>query len=130
MYLALFALRVHILLHLPDSNHRGHLHSLLRETPSLSQTDSLSILMAEVLKVNRPIPDEQVDSSTEKARCTRFSLKYNLNRTNRRRIFAGSLLADDSWHALGASALESFGIYHSLTFLWRAIGHKVLSHGK
>eukprot|EP00553_Chaetoceros_curvisetus_P005922 CAMPEP_0204618206 /NCGR_PEP_ID=MMETSP0717-20131115/4938_1 /ASSEMBLY_ACC=CAM_ASM_000666 /TAXON_ID=230516 /ORGANISM="Chaetoceros curvisetus" /LENGTH=463 /DNA_ID=CAMNT_0051631897 /DNA_START=24 /DNA_END=1415 /DNA_ORIENTATION=+ len=86
------------------------------------QSPSLSILMAEVLKINRPIPDpdSSIQISVEKERCEKFNKVFHYideqNRTQRRRIFAGGLIADDSWHVIGAHALESYGIFHSITF--------------
>eukprot|EP00957_Ditylum_brightwellii_P108601 8282963-Ditylum_brightwellii.AAC.1 len=38
-------------------------------------------------------------------------------RTERRRIFVGSLIADDSWHVIAANVLETYGIFHSVTFV-------------
>ena len=86
----------------------------------LAKPKSLSILQAEVQNINRPNanPDEEFDLSVEKDRCDQFkgNLVYN-GGDKRRRIFAGGLLADDSWHVLGASALETFGIFHSFSFI-------------
>mmetsp|Transcript_37639 Transcript_37639/g.90765 ORF Transcript_37639/g.90765 Transcript_37639/m.90765 type:complete len:555 (-) Transcript_37639:42-1706(-) len=83
---------------------------------------SLSILMAEVLNINRPVPDDESNPetfnlSTEKERCNQFDQLVYGNRTKRRRIFAGGLIADDSWHVLGATAMETYGIFHSVSFI-------------
>lgn len=68
--------------------------------------------------MKRPIPDEKITPFIEETRCEKFGPLAYGGRTQRRRIFAGSLLADDSWHSsLGSSALESYGIYHSITFV-------------
>jgi hypothetical protein len=83
---------------------------------------SLSILMAEVLKVNRPVPDDESNQeifslSIEKERCNQFNKLVYGRKTKRRRIFAGGLIADDSWHVLGANAMETYGIFHSVSFI-------------
>ena len=91
--------------------------TLSRYQSILQKDNSLSILMAEVQNVKRPIPDEKIIPFIEEIRCEKFGPLAYGGRTRRRRIFAGSLLADDSWHSLGSSALESYGIYHSITFV-------------
>jgi len=96
---------------------------LLNETSKIS---SLAILMAAVQDVQRPVLDDQLDLDDQIDSCARFDpLKY-AGRTKRRRIFAGGLLADDSWHVIGANALETFGVYHSVTFVEsnRTQGHE------
>jgi len=87
----------------------------------IKMSKSLSILMAEVQNVDRPIPDDddkEFRLSVEKNRCAQFEslLKYG-GKTKRRRIFAGGLIADDSWHVIGANALETYGIFHSVAFI-------------
>ena len=79
---------------------------------------SLRLLMAKVQKP-RPIPDLQIIAATEQARCQRHGdhFRYNPERTSRARIFAGGLIADDSWHAIGGHAIETYGVYHSVTFV-------------
>lgn len=75
----------------------------------------------------RAIWDEDINYATESQRCakyftyenhvTNFTHYNNQTRTTRRRIFLGSLIADDSWHALGALAMESYGIYTAVAFV-------------
>jgi len=77
--------------------------------------------MEELRNVKHQIINDQenvnIDPSVAKKLCDKFNgLQYD-GRTKKRRIFAGTLVADDSWHVLGASALESYGIYHSFTFV-------------
>lgn len=83
---------------------------------------ALTMLMKEVLKVDRPIPDDisnsnEIDPSIETELCKKFKLLSYNGRTKRRRIFAGGLIADDSWHVIGANALESYGVFHSVTLI-------------
>ena len=84
----------------------------------LQSSPSLSTLMKEVLNTQKPVPDSSINILLEKKRCEKFNKVFHYrNRTKRRRIFAGGLIADDSWHVIGANALESYGIFHSITFI-------------
>ncbi len=76
-----------------------------------------SRLLLQIAQTPRPIPDDVIDIPTEQQRCQRHGLEYATNRTTRRRIFWGSLLADDSWHAIGSVALETYGIFHLAVFV-------------
>jgi len=100
---------------------KERINTLTKMTEKKEKTkSSLSVLLAEVQKTNRPIPDEDevIEPSIEKQRCIQFSKKMFYNgRTKRRRIFVGSLIADDSWHVIAANALETYGIFHSVTFV-------------
>jgi hypothetical protein len=40
-----------------------------------------------------------------------------LNRTSRRRVFMGALIADDPWDTLMAIAAEAYGIYQTVAFI-------------
>ena len=57
------------------------------------------------------------DDYAEIERCQRFGLEFNPERKTRRRIFLGSLIADDSWHSILAHAIEAHGLYHSVAFV-------------
>jgi len=63
----------------------------------------------------RSIPDDAIDPVVEEARCNRYNLKYS-GRKERRRIFYGSNIADDSWHIITIHALEFYGIFHTVVF--------------
>ena len=79
----------------------------------------------------RPVPDRLVNPAYERHRCSKYFyyednkpsfISYNgtnhsSRRQQRRRLFLGSLIADDSWHALGAIAMESYGIYTAVVFV-------------
>lgn len=73
----------------------------------------------------RPIFDEDFDPEYEKERCRKYFTyaagNYTFSdyrpRRKRRRVFLGSLIADDSWHALGAVAMETHGIYTAVAFV-------------
>jgi len=104
------------------------------ESPPLSSTN---IILNAIRDVNRPMVDEHlhgknkdIDPSIAKNICSNFKcagdkecLSYPYDdsdkdrRRKKRRIFAGGLIADDSWHAIGANALETFGIFHSIIFV-------------
>lgn len=83
------------------------LASLLRSSPSLK------LLLQHVLEP--PAPPLQPSIET----CRRFPDLFGTPklRTTKRRIFLGALLADDSWHVLGADALEARDLYHGLVFV-------------
>ncbi len=78
------------------------------------------------------------DIQKETERCQRYGFQYNGNVSmttttepgkpgkpgktetstrKRRRIFWGSLIADDSWHAIAAHIGESYGLYHTVAFI-------------
>ena len=74
----------------------------------------------------RTIPDETFHPHQEERRCAKYFsyenynksfISYNPQPKKRRRLFLGSLIADDSWHALGALAMESYGIYTAAVFV-------------
>ena len=64
----------------------------------------------------RSIPDDIIDPAIEEARCERYNLKYS-GRKERRRIFYGSTIADDSWHIVSITAMENYGIFHSVALV-------------
>ncbi len=55
--------------------------------------------------------------SMELERCKRFGFPYDDTRKTRRRIFFGSLIADDSWHTILAHAIESYDLYHTVALI-------------
>jgi hypothetical protein len=57
-----------------------------------------------------------VDMEVEEARCQRYGFTLS-SPFGRRRIFWGSLLADDSWHALGLAASEFHGLFDTIAFV-------------
>ncbi|KAL7550649.1 hypothetical protein ACHAWF_013862 [Thalassiosira exigua] len=73
----------------------------------------------------RPVWDAEIDPEYEAERCRRYfsytngrkHFRGNYKGRKRRRLFLGSLVADDSWHALGAIAMESYGIYTAVALV-------------
>ena len=57
------------------------------------------------------------DIAAESERCKRYGFEYNSTQKTKRRIFFGSLIADDSWHAILAHAAEASGLYHTVIFV-------------
>ncbi len=58
------------------------------------------------------------DIATESSRCARYGYKYDPAITKRRRrIFMGSLIADDTWHVIAAHAAEAYGLYHTVALI-------------
>ena len=83
--------------------------------------ESISGILANLLEAahaaaSAPVFDEALNVTAEGERCGRYNLPYT-GRTERRRIFYGSLIADDSWHAVLFTALEGYGVYHSAAFV-------------
>jgi len=51
------------------------------------------------------LDEDEDDESVLQARCERYNFEFHMP-FRRRRIFWGSLIADDSWHVLGIAAME------------------------
>jgi len=67
-------------------------------------------------RVPKSVWDEIINVTEEEERCGRYGFGY-LNRTSRRRVFMGALIADDPWDTLMAIAAEAYGIYHTVAFI-------------
>ena len=72
----------------------------------------------------RSVWDDELDSDIETERCRKYfsytdGVKHfsDYKGRKRRRLFLGSLIADDSWHALGALAMETYGVYTAVAFV-------------
>lgn len=102
---------------------RRHLLSVMIER---SNTSSLKT-MFHFLQSHTPREhfDEAIYNHTvEYERCQRYGLTYSPmalpgkgKPARRRRIFFGSLIADDTWHSIGAHAAEVYGLYHTAVFI-------------
>lgn len=86
--------------------------------------DGSERLLLENAMKKRPVWDDNIDPEIEEKRCRRYftyindtKLNTNYKARKRRRVFLGSLIADDSWHALGALAMETYGIYTAVAFV-------------
>ena len=81
-------------------------------------TPSLKVLLKAALSRKQEVHDIEIDPVIEEERCKRYMYTLNTSRPlKRRRIFWGSLLADDSWHVLAMNAMESHGILHTAAFV-------------
>lgn len=81
-------------------------------------TESLHILFQNLSSMK--VRDEEINLEVEAQRCQRynFNLATHTNHTfRRRRIFYGSLVAQDSWHTLAFNAMEAFGVYHVMALV-------------
>jgi hypothetical protein len=92
---------------------------LLQQMETVEQdiAASLKLLLEAVTFHNQAIYDKYDNESEalERERCQRFLWDYDPNRAiKRRRIFWGSLIADDSWHTLTMAALEYYGVRQSV----------------
>lgn len=72
----------------------------------------------------RPVFDDSLHPDWEEERCRKYFTYGNYRKNfsdykgrKRRRVFLGSLIADDSWHALGAIAMETYGVYTAVAFV-------------
>jgi hypothetical protein len=65
------------------------------------------------------LDDGEIDVEREKERCARNDFKILANETHpeRRRLFLGSLLADDSMEVLRAMGTEVYNIFHTVSFV-------------
>lgn len=67
-------------------------------------------------QMHRQIFDEELNATYEAERCQKYDFNYT-GRTTRRRVFYGSLIADDSWATIAISALEHYGILNTVAFV-------------
>lgn len=70
------------------------------------------------------LDDEKIDPNYEKQRCANYNFGYT-NRTKRRRLFLGALLADDSFEVLKAVSTEVYNIYHTVSFVESNVTHNL-----
>ena len=73
-------------------------------------------LLLAAAQTPRPVFDDEIDSTIEAERCQKYNFNYT-GRTNRRRVFYGSLIADDSWATVAMSAIEHYGVLHTVSFV-------------
>ena len=66
--------------------------------------------------------DEEVDPEKEKERCANYNFAYD-GRTERRRLFLGTLIADDSMETLQAVGMEMYNIFHTVSFVESNVTH-------
>ena len=82
-------------------------------------TTSLRVLLGAA--AFRHKEDDRFQSSdplVEEARCQRYGFELDTSKPlHRRRTFWGSLIADDSWHALGIAAMEYHGLIDTIVFV-------------
>jgi hypothetical protein len=70
------------------------------------------------------LDDEIIDPAVEAARCASYNFPYN-NQTHRRRLFLGTLLADDSFEVLNAVSTEIYNIFHTISFIESNVTHNL-----
>ena len=94
---------------------------LLKELLKKNQFPSLDILFNFMINFSPPddfsYGQEITDHSSEVERCKQFGFTYDENRKTRRRIFYGSLIADESWHTILAHAVEAQNLYHTVALI-------------
>jgi len=89
-----------------------------------NMSESLRILFSNLKKhapeeSYRDIIGSRGQVEEERRRCARYGFDYNETAIGkkRRRIFWGSNIADDSWHAIGTHAAEAYGLYHTVALI-------------
>ena len=70
------------------------------------------------------LDDEIIDPVVEAARCASYNFPYT-NQTHRRRLFLGTLLADDSFEVLNAVSTEIYNIFHTISFIESNVTHNL-----
>jgi len=91
----------------------NELHQLCK----LTLEDSYKKKLYPILKqVEEAVARNETEDAT---RCQRYGFNYyNQTKLNIfRRIFVGSLIADDSWNPIDAVAAEGYDIYHTVVFI-------------
>ena len=94
----------------------------------IDRNSSEYMLLQAAIK-QRVVFDDEINMEYETQRCQRYGLTLNMNNNNnnnndgnvvprsRRRIFWGTLIADDTWHTIATTAMESYGIFHTAVFI-------------
>lgn len=86
-------------------------------------SESLRILLTSLERFYQPESyDDEIETKEavklESDRCKRYGFVYNESVTHkRRRIFMGSLVADDTWHVIATHAAEAYGLYHTVVLI-------------
>ena len=57
-----------------------------------------------------------IDTDIEYQRCKNYNFPYT-NRTQRRRLFLGAMIANDSWEVLRAVGTEVYNVFHTISFI-------------
>lgn len=93
----------------------------LLETASRNYHDNQKLAQEKLIPLNdhqkELLKDEQIIPDVERKRCERYGLEYNPNRAERRRLFYGATLADDSFFLLQTLATEGYNLYHTAAFV-------------
>lgn len=96
-------------------------HRQLRSSPPtmlFGDAKGSAKLLLKHAQTPRPVFDEAIHHEVERARCARYKLSYTpTTNKQRRRIFWGANIADDSWHAIASQAIETHGVFHSVAFV-------------
>ncbi|KAL7545997.1 hypothetical protein ACHAWF_009349 [Thalassiosira exigua] len=86
------------------------------QSPLYADANGSSLLLLREAQRQRPVFDEEINVNVEAKWCKRYGMGYD-GRTTRRRVFYGGLIADDSWGTIAMTAIENFGIFHTVAFV-------------
>lgn len=95
---------------------------LLRVEQLDGMPESLRHLLGAATAGDRADQHDESSSATtttaeqEAERCERYGFTLS-SPLKRRRIFWGSLIADDSWHVLGLASMEYYGMFDTIAFV-------------
>lgn len=92
-------------------------HDFMRNVQQTDNlTESLKLLLEAAVASNSTIENDDEEESVLQARCQRYGFRLS-QPLLRRRIFWGSLIADDSWHVLAMAAMEYRDLLHTAVFV-------------
>ena len=63
------------------------------------------------------LDDDTIDQNVERERCQEYGFAYDESRTTRRRLFFGSMIADEAFSVLQTVATEARDVFHTVAFI-------------
>ena len=123
----LFALLTSLSITHPDDLLNDEIPDLEESSPSVTATKwkrklefskdiSVGILSQEPKEFFQKL-QWQVDTETPHERCKRYGYQPKPNPQKRRRLYLGSLIADEPWELIEIVSTESYGIYSGIVFV-------------
>lgn len=104
-------------LYFGSATYLSPLNELLQKAAPNTSLHRILVLLKNNILTQKELEETvlKIDPKIESERCARYGYKYG-GRKSRRRIFLGSLIAEDSWHPIAAHAAEAYGLYHTVAF--------------
>ena len=60
---------------------------------------------------------KEIDEDNNQKRCRRYGYTYDPSKQRNRRLFYGSLIANEPWELFEITSAEAFGIYNAMAFI-------------